>query len=64
MKKLTLRLSDGLHGALKQLSEHEDRSLHGEIVYHLKRVVESMGRTSVVESMSRTSQAKESADAE
>ncbi len=45
MKKLTLRLSDGLHGALKQLSEHEDRSLHGEIVYHLKRVVESMNRT-------------------
>jgi len=55
MKKLTLRLSDGLHGALKQLSEHEDRSLHGEIVYHLKRVVESMNRTL---------QTKESADAE
>ncbi len=55
MKKLTLRLSDGLHGALKQLSEHEDRSLHGEIVYHLKRVVESV---------TRTSQAKESIDAE
>lgn len=40
MKKLTLRLSDPLHEALKQLSERENRSLHGEIVYRLKRVVE------------------------
>ncbi len=55
MKKLTLRLSDCLHGALKQLSEHEDRSLHGEIVYHLKRAVECMNHTS---------QAKEPANAE
>lgn len=41
MKKLTLRLSDGLHSALKALSEQEDRSLHGEIIYRLKRAVES-----------------------
>ncbi len=55
MKKLTLRLSDGLHGALKQLSEQEDRSLHGEILYHLKRAVEPM---------TRITQAKEPANAE
>lgn len=41
MKKLTLRLSDALHVALKELSEQEDRSLHGEIIYRLKRVIES-----------------------
>ena len=41
MKKLTLRLSDALHVALKELSEREDRSLHGEIIYRLKRAVES-----------------------
>ncbi len=41
MKKLTLRLSDALHVALKELSEQEDRSLHGEIIYRLKRAVES-----------------------
>lgn len=40
MKKLTLRLSDTLHESLKQLSERENRSLHGEIVYRLQRVVE------------------------
>lgn len=45
MKKLTLRLSDSLHGALKELSEHEDRSLHGEIIYRLKRAVESRRNT-------------------
>ncbi len=42
MKKLTLRLSDSLHSALKELSEREDRSLHGEIIYRLKRAVESI----------------------
>jgi hypothetical protein len=42
MKKLTLRLSESLHTALKELSEQEDRSLHGEIVYRLKRAVESI----------------------
>ena len=42
MKKLTLRLTDALHGALKELSEREDRSLHGEIIYRLKRAVESI----------------------
>lgn len=41
MKKLTLRLSETLHIALKQLSSQENRSLHGEIVYRLKRAVES-----------------------
>lgn len=41
MKKFTLRLSDALHVALKELSEQEDRSLHGEIIYRLKRAVES-----------------------
>lgn len=41
MKRLTLRLSDLLHMALKELSAQENRSLHGEIVYRLKRAVES-----------------------
>ena len=41
MKKLTLRLTDTLHAALKQLSGEENRSLHGEIVYHLRRVIEN-----------------------
>lgn len=40
MKRLTLRLSDMLHEALKQLSTEENRSLHGEIVYCLKRAIE------------------------
>jgi hypothetical protein len=39
MKRLTLRLNDTLHTALKKLSAHEDRSLHGEIVYLLKQMV-------------------------
>ncbi len=41
MKKLTLRLSETLHIALKQLSIQESRSMHGEIVYRLKRAIES-----------------------
>jgi len=41
MKKLTLRLSETLHTAIKQLSSQENRSMHGEIVYRLKRAVES-----------------------
>ena len=45
MKKLTLRLSESLHEALKDLSQHEDRSLHGEIIYRLKRAVESRKHT-------------------
>jgi hypothetical protein len=36
MKRLTLRLSDSLHEALKELSLEEQRSLHGQIVYLLK----------------------------
>jgi len=47
MKKLTLRLSETLHFALKQLSSQENRSLHGEIVYRLKRAVESKRNTSL-----------------
>ena len=39
MKRLTLRLSENLHTALKQLSVQENRSLHGEIVYLLKQTV-------------------------
>jgi len=39
MKRLTLRLSEALHLALKELSIQEDRSLHGEIVYLLKQMV-------------------------
>lgn len=41
MKRLTLRLSETLHTALKQLSVQENRSLHGEIVYLLKQTVGS-----------------------
>lgn len=41
MKMLTLRLPDTLHAALKQLSSQENRSMHGEIVYRLKRAIES-----------------------
>jgi len=40
MKKLTLRLNETLHTSLKQLSLRENRSLHGEIVYRLKRVID------------------------
>jgi hypothetical protein len=40
MKKLTLRLNETLHASLKQLSLRENRSLHGEIVYRLKRVID------------------------
>jgi hypothetical protein len=39
MKRMTLRLSDALHSALKQLSLQENRSLHGEILHLLKLTV-------------------------
>jgi hypothetical protein len=39
MKRLTLRLSDTLHEALKELSLEEQRSLHGQIVYLLKEML-------------------------
>ncbi len=39
MKRLTLRLSETLHTALKVLSVQENRSLHGEIVYLLKQTI-------------------------
>jgi hypothetical protein len=39
MKRMTLRLSDALHSALKQLSMQENRSLHGEILHLLKLTV-------------------------
>jgi len=40
MKRLTLRLTDSLHAALKQISAQENRSLHGEIIYRLKRALD------------------------
>ncbi len=40
MKRLTLRLTDTLHAELKQVSLEENRSLHGEIIYRLKRALE------------------------
>ncbi len=46
MKMVTLRLPDTLHAELKELSEQENRSLHGEIVYCLKRAVASEKQTS------------------
>jgi hypothetical protein len=39
MKRMTLRLSEALHTALKELSVQENRSLHGEIVHLLKQTV-------------------------
>lgn len=47
MKMVTLRLPDTLHAELKELSEQENRSLHGEIVYCLKRAVASEKQTSL-----------------
>ena len=42
MKRMTLRLSETLHSALKELSVQENRSLHGEIVHLLKQTLESL----------------------
>jgi hypothetical protein len=39
MKRMTLRLSEALHSALKALSIQENRSLHGEIVHLLRQTV-------------------------
>jgi hypothetical protein len=40
MKRLDLRLPDDLHERLVKLAEREERSLHGQIVYLLRRGVE------------------------
>jgi hypothetical protein len=42
MKRMTLRLSEALHTALKELSIQENRSLHGEIIHLLKQTVGSL----------------------
>jgi predicted HicB family RNase H-like nuclease len=42
MKRMTLRLSEALHTALKERSVQENRSLHGEILHLLKQTVGSV----------------------
>lgn len=39
--RFVLRLSPELHQKLKDLAEREGRSLHGQIIYMLRRALES-----------------------
>ncbi len=43
MKQMNLRLPDDLHGDLKAEAEEQQRSLHAEILYRLKRSTERSG---------------------
>jgi hypothetical protein len=40
MKRLSLRLPDDLHAALKEVAEEERRSLHSQIIYILETYIE------------------------
>lgn len=41
---VTLRLDPELHKALQELAEREERSLHGQIVYMLRKQLEEEQR--------------------
>ena len=45
MRKLTLRLPEELHAALKELAENENRSLNNQIVFILKRHIEQLEKS-------------------
>ncbi|MBG0816535.1 Arc family DNA-binding protein [Planomonospora sp. ID82291] len=39
MKQITLRLPDDLHARLKELAEHEYRSLHAQVLHIVQQAV-------------------------
>jgi predicted transcriptional regulator len=39
MKQITLRLPDDLHTQLKELAEHEHRSLHAQVLHIVQQAV-------------------------
>ncbi|MGW5162957.1 FitA-like ribbon-helix-helix domain-containing protein [Nonomuraea wenchangensis] len=39
MKQITLRLPDDLHARLKELAQHEHRSLHAQVLYIVEQAV-------------------------
>ncbi|MEU9830763.1 Arc family DNA-binding protein [Streptosporangium sp. NPDC048047] len=39
MKQITLRLPDDFHARLKELAEHEHRSLHAQVLHILQQAV-------------------------
>jgi predicted transcriptional regulator len=45
MVKLTLRLSEDLHRALKELAEREHRSLHAQILHILAMYIDQLKKT-------------------
>jgi len=42
MKRVSLRLPDELHKALKELATQENRSLNGQIIYILKEYIRKL----------------------
>lgn len=40
MKKITLRLPDDLHQELSVIADHQERSLHGQILFLLRQALQ------------------------
>ncbi|QNP72109.1 toxin-antitoxin system HicB family antitoxin [Streptomyces roseirectus] len=44
MVNFNLRLPDDLHAAIKAAAAHDGRSAHGQMLWYLRRAVESSGK--------------------